>query len=85
MPRMVRPWIEDTRSHRIERDASSGSSSMSSPALSRDEARRVYDRIGAWQDSQAFYEDRAIGLLLRHERVAPFGVPSEVVVARCRA
>jgi SAM-dependent methyltransferase len=34
-------------------------------ALSRDEARRIYDRIGAWQDSQAFYEDRATGLLLR--------------------
>lgn len=34
--------------------------------LSRDEARRVYDRIGARQDSQAFYEDRATGLLIRH-------------------
>jgi len=35
-------------------------------ALSHDEARRVYDRIGAWQDSQAFYEDRAVGVLLQH-------------------
>ena len=34
--------------------------------LSHEEARRVYDRIGARQDSQAFYEDRATGLLLRH-------------------
>lgn len=34
--------------------------------LSRVEARRVYDRIGSRQDSQAFYEDRATELLLRH-------------------
>lgn len=34
--------------------------------LSPAEARRVYDRIGALQDSQAFYEDRAIELLLHH-------------------
>ena len=47
-----------------------GSSSTSNRALSRDEARRVYDRIGAWQDSQAFYEDRATGLLLRHGNFA---------------
>jgi SAM-dependent methyltransferase len=43
-----------------------GSSPKRGRALSRDEARRVYDRIGAWQDSQAFYEDRATGLLLHH-------------------
>lgn len=47
--------------------------------LSRDEARRVYDRIGALQDSQGFYEDRATDLLLRHgafdraHRVFEFG------------
>jgi SAM-dependent methyltransferase len=46
------------------RDATSGGTG--GRALSHDEARRVYDRIGAWQDSQAFYEDRAVGLLLRH-------------------
>jgi len=32
--------------------------------LTHDEARRVYDRIGAGQDSQAFYEDRATERLL---------------------
>lgn len=34
--------------------------------LSHQEARRAYDRIGSFQDSQAFYEDRATELLLRH-------------------
>jgi ubiquinone/menaquinone biosynthesis C-methylase UbiE len=34
--------------------------------LTREEARRVYDRIGAAQDTQAFYEDRATRLLIRH-------------------
>ena len=34
--------------------------------LSHQQARRVYDRIGALQDSQAFYEDPATRLLLRH-------------------
>lgn len=33
--------------------------------LSHEEARRVYDRIGKFQDSQAFYEDPATRLLLR--------------------
>lgn len=33
--------------------------------LSRDEARRFYDRFGARQDSQAFYEDRAVDELIR--------------------
>lgn len=33
--------------------------------LSHDEARRVYDRVGALQDSQAFYEDPATRLVLR--------------------
>jgi ubiquinone/menaquinone biosynthesis C-methylase UbiE len=37
-----------------------------SPTLTREEARRVYDRIGAGQDTQAFYEDRATGLLIQH-------------------
>lgn len=39
---------------------------MPAPTLSRAQARQVYDRIGAWQDTQAFYEDRATGLLVRH-------------------
>ena len=34
--------------------------------LSHQEARRTYDRIGARQDSQAFYEDVATGELIRH-------------------
>jgi ubiquinone/menaquinone biosynthesis C-methylase UbiE len=34
--------------------------------LSYEEARRVYDRIGARQDSQAFYEDVATGELIAH-------------------
>lgn len=47
--------------------------------LSADEARRVYDRIGSFQDSQAFYEDRATEILVRHgafdraQRVFEFG------------
>jgi ubiquinone/menaquinone biosynthesis C-methylase UbiE len=38
--------------------------------LSREEARRVYDRIGSFQDSQAFYEDRATDLIIRHGQFA---------------
>jgi ubiquinone/menaquinone biosynthesis C-methylase UbiE len=34
--------------------------------LSHQDARRVYDRIGSFQDSQAFYEDRTTGELLQH-------------------
>ncbi len=34
--------------------------------LSHAEARAFYDRLGARQDSQAFYEDAATGILLRH-------------------
>lgn len=34
--------------------------------LSHQEARRVYDRIGSLQDSQAFYEDRATHALADH-------------------
>jgi len=34
--------------------------------LSHQKARRAYDRIGALQDSQAFYEDRATEVLIRH-------------------
>ena len=34
--------------------------------LSCAEARRVYDRIGRKQDTQAFYEDRATSELIRH-------------------
>jgi len=34
--------------------------------LSHDQAKAYYDRFGSWQDSQAFYEDRAIEELVRH-------------------
>ena len=51
-----------------------------SPVLSRAEARRVYDRIGAGQDTQAFYEDRATGLLIRH---GAFGSASRVLELGC--
>lgn len=34
--------------------------------LSRQEAEAVYDRIGKWQDTQAFYERPALDELLRH-------------------
>ncbi len=37
-----------------------------STTLSHPQARRAYDRIGAWQDSQRFYEDRATNLLVEH-------------------
>jgi ubiquinone/menaquinone biosynthesis C-methylase UbiE len=37
-----------------------------STVLSHQEARSAYDRIGSLQDTQAFYEDRATELLLRH-------------------
>lgn len=38
--------------------------------LTHREARRVYDRIGSLQDTQAFYEDRATTALLRHGEFA---------------
>lgn len=38
------------------------------PVLSHEQARRVYDRIGARQDTQAFYEDRATEILVQHGR-----------------
>ncbi|MFB6272984.1 MAG: class I SAM-dependent methyltransferase [Salinibacter sp.] len=34
--------------------------------LSRREARAVYDRIGAWQDTQSFYEAPALSALAAH-------------------
>ena len=34
--------------------------------LSRDEAKAFYDRFGAKQDSQGFYEDRALEDLMEH-------------------
>lgn len=34
------------------------------PYLSSDEARRLYDRVGRWQDTQSFYERRATSELI---------------------
>jgi ubiquinone/menaquinone biosynthesis C-methylase UbiE len=53
---------------------------MSTRVLSRDQARRVYDRIGAWQDSQAFYEDRATNLVVEH---GDFGAARAVIELGC--
>ncbi|MGB7990755.1 MAG: class I SAM-dependent methyltransferase, partial [Candidatus Methylophosphatis roskildensis] len=38
--------------------------------LDQDKARRTYDGIGARQDTQAFYEDPATDLILRHGEFA---------------
>jgi ubiquinone/menaquinone biosynthesis C-methylase UbiE len=38
--------------------------------LTHEQARRVYNRIGAGQDSQAFYEDRAVAVLVEHGEFA---------------
>ena len=38
--------------------------------LSHVEARRVYDRIGRKQDTQAFYEDRATSIVISHLHLA---------------
>ncbi len=34
--------------------------------LTRGQARRFYDRLGAFQDRQAFYEDKALDVLIEH-------------------
>lgn len=58
------------------------------PVLSREQARRVYDRIGALQDTQAFYEDRATEILIEHgefeaaHRVLEFGCGTGRFAAR---
>ena len=48
--------------------------------LTHREARSVYDRIGSWQDSQAFYEDRAVRELTR---LARFGEATSVLEFGC--
>ncbi|HSQ00032.1 MAG TPA: class I SAM-dependent methyltransferase [Candidatus Dormibacteraeota bacterium] len=48
--------------------------------LTRDEARRVYDRIGARQDTQGFYENAALAVLLRH---GAFGEATRVFELGC--
>jgi ubiquinone/menaquinone biosynthesis C-methylase UbiE len=53
---------------------------MGVPVLTREQARRVYDRIGARQDTQAFYEDRATRLLIEN---AEFGAARRVLEFGC--
>jgi SAM-dependent methyltransferase len=50
------------------------------PTLSHAEARRIYDRIGSKQDTQAFYEDRATNELIPHLRL---GAASSVFEFGC--
>ncbi len=57
-----------------------GRRSAKAPVLSREQARPVYDRIGALQATQAFYEDRATGLLIRH---GDFGAAHRVLEFGC--
>jgi len=61
-------------------DGREGGCALGVPVLSRDEARRVYDRIGALQDTQAFYEDRATEILIQH---GDFGAASHVLEFGC--
>ncbi len=49
-------------------------------ALSHEQARRVYDRIGALLDSQSFYEDCATDVLVRNGR---FGSAQRVFELGC--
>ena len=48
--------------------------------FSPEEARRFYDRIGSWLDSQSFYEDAAISDLIGHAR---FGSAEAVFELGC--
>ena len=50
------------------------------PALTPQQARRVYDRIAGAQDSQRFYEDAATTELVAHAR---FGAARSVVELGC--
>jgi len=48
--------------------------------LSREDLRRVYDRIGRLQDTQAFYEDRATGVLIQQGQ---FGSARRIIEFGC--
>jgi len=50
------------------------------PAFTPEQARRFYDRFGARQDSQAFYEDAALRKLIAH---AAFDASSAVIEFGC--
>lgn len=53
---------------------------MGVAVLSHEQARRVYDRIGSRQDTQAFYEDRATAILIQH---GEFGTARRVLELGC--
>ena len=58
---------------------------MSERTLSRQEVRKLYDRIGSRQDSQAFYEDRATDLIPQvAEMLINYGYPSQIIAAAIR-
>ena len=57
-----------------------GRPSVAARILSREQARRVYDRIGALQDTQAFYEDRATRIVIEH---GDFGAAHRVLEFGC--
>ena len=46
--------------------------------LTPDQARAVYDRVGARQDSQAWYEDAAVDVLFEHGGLGDAGLALEV-------
>lgn len=48
--------------------------------LTHEQARRVYDRIGARQDTQGFYENAALDLLVEH---GEFGLARDVFEFGC--
>lgn len=48
--------------------------------LSRSELREVYDRVGTWQDTQAFYEAPAVERLIRH---GSFGDATSILEIGC--
>lgn len=73
------PGWSRTRAGKSMQDAGS-TSRVRNAVLSRDQARRVYDRIGARQDTQAFYEDRATAILVEHGH---FGAARQVFEFGC--
>jgi SAM-dependent methyltransferase len=66
----AKPNVETVRKNCFATRLSHWHSGPVVTTLSREEARSVYDRIGARQDSQAFYEDRATEFVLSHGEFA---------------
>ena len=63
-----------------QRAVQMGKRAAEARTLDHDEARRFYDRFGAWQDTQGFYERPAIERLIAH---AGFGDARAVVEFGC--